>query len=185
MERTRENHSRPLQSGLVWGVGYLAILVSVVLAVRFAWAGADTDADGVIRSAAAAVAAIVGCHGPAWIMRAIGLRAWFAAFIAFAGFTVCIAVTIAGGIGTIAVGSDKSRALRVNAAETYADKRSELEVLRERRRRLPNTKPIGMIEGELTAARLIAGGVPRMRAWMRWRLRREPSVPNMRDLPAS
>ena len=66
-KRDNESRAGPLQRGLLWVVGYLALAVSVVLAMRFAYASADTLADASIRAAAAGVAAVVGCHGPAWI----------------------------------------------------------------------------------------------------------------------
>jgi hypothetical protein len=73
----KESESRfaSLQSGLLWAVGYLALAVSVVLAMRFAYASADTLADALIRSTAAGVAAVVGCHGPAWILRSMRVKA--------------------------------------------------------------------------------------------------------------
>jgi uncharacterized membrane protein YbhN (UPF0104 family) len=72
---TREHVPRPgrMQQRLVWFVGYVALAVSVVLAVRFAYASADTTVDALIRASAAAVAAVVGCHGPAWILRSVRL----------------------------------------------------------------------------------------------------------------
>ena len=99
---TKEDAPRPglLQSGLVWVVGYVAVGVSVVLAVRFAYVSADTTVDALIRGGAAAVAAVVGCHGPAWICRSVRMRAWGGALLASLGFSVCLAVTLAGGIGT-------------------------------------------------------------------------------------
>lgn len=145
--------SSKLQHTFVWVVGYLAVLVSVVLAVRFAYASADTTIDAVIRAGAAAVAAIVGCHGPAWIFRSLRSREWGTAILAVFGFAVCLAVTIAGGIGTIAAGSDKSLASRANSSATYADRRKELESLRDKRSRLPASRPAGTIESDMTAAR--------------------------------
>jgi hypothetical protein len=56
--------TRPLQHGFAWTIGYLAMTVSVLLALRFAYASADTTIDACIRAAAAGVAAVVGCHGP-------------------------------------------------------------------------------------------------------------------------
>jgi hypothetical protein len=145
--------SSKVQRSLVWIVGYLAVLVSVVLAVRFAYASADTTVDAVIRAGAAAIAAVVGCHGPAWILRSLRSREWGTAVLAAVGFVICLAVTLAGGIGTIAGGSDKSLAARANASATYADRRTELESLRDKRSRLPASRPAGTIESDMTAAR--------------------------------
>jgi hypothetical protein len=144
----------PLQRGLLWAVGYLALAVSVVLAVRFAYASADTQVDASIRAAAAGVAAVVGCHGPAWIWRSLRVREWGAAFLAAFGFALCLAVSLAGGIGTIAAGADKSQATRARASESYADTRSELEALRGARTSLPAHRPVGTIESDMTAARV-------------------------------
>jgi hypothetical protein len=145
---------RPLQQGFVWAIGYLAMAVSVLLAVRFSYASADTTIDACIRAGAAATAAIVGCHGPAWILRAVRLRAWSVTFFASLGFLICLAVTLAGGIGTIAAGSDKSLAMRKNIAATHADRRKELESLRDKRTALPTHRPAGTIESDLVAARV-------------------------------
>jgi hypothetical protein len=142
-----------MQRSLVWFVGYLAVAVSVVLAVRFAYASADTMVDALIRANAAAVAAVVGCHGPAWICRSVRLREWSGALLASLGFAVCLAVTLAGGIGTIAAGFDKSLATRANASATYANWRVELERLRGKRSGLPGSRPEGTIESDMTAAR--------------------------------
>jgi hypothetical protein len=153
---TKEDAPRPglVQSGLVWVVGYAAVAVSVVLAVRFAYASADTTVDALIRGGAAAVAAVVGCHGPAWICRSVRMRAWGGALLGSLGFSICLAVTLAGGIGTIAAGSDKTLARRDNASTTYADRRKELESLRVKRADLPASRPAGTIEGDMTAARV-------------------------------
>ena len=144
----------PLQRGWLWVVGYLALFVSVVLAVRFAYASADTMVDAIIRAGAAATAAVVGCQGPAWICRSLRLREWGTALLASLGFSICLAVTLAGGIGTIAAGSDTLLASRAKASVIYADMRKELEVLRDRRGNLPAHRPVGTIQSDLTAARM-------------------------------
>jgi hypothetical protein len=151
-----DNGSRSgrLQLGLVWAVGYLALAVSVVLAMRFAYASADTLVDASIRAAAAGVAAVVGCDGPAWIWRSLRVREWGAALVAALGFALCLAVSLAGGIGTIAAGSDKSLATRAKLSASYADLRSELEALRSARSTLPAHRPAGTIESDMTAARV-------------------------------
>jgi hypothetical protein len=143
-----------LQHGLVWAVGYLALAVSVVLATRFAYASADTLVDASIRAAAAGVAAVVGCHGPAWIWRSLRVREWGTAVVSALGFVLCLAVSLAGGIGTIAAGSDKSLATRAKLSSSYADLRSELEALRSARSTLPAHRPVGTIESDMTAARV-------------------------------
>lgn len=142
------------QRGWLWVVGYLALFVSVVLAVRFAYASADTMVDALIRAAAAGTAAVVGCQGPAWICRSLRLREWGTALLALLGFSICLTVTLAGGIGTIAAGSDKLLASRANASNLYADMRKELEILRDRRGKLPAHRPVGTIQSDLTAARV-------------------------------
>jgi hypothetical protein len=152
MTTNEDGHPGTVQHSLVWIVGYFAVLVSVVLAVRFAYASADTTVDALIRAGAAAVAAVVGCHGPAWILRSVRSRAWSAAVLAVLGFVICLAVTLAGGIGTIAAGSDKSLAARAHASATYADWRKELESSRDKRSKLPASRPAGTIEGDMAAA---------------------------------
>jgi hypothetical protein len=82
------------------------------------------------------------------------VREWGAAFLATLGFAVCLVVSLAGGIGTIAAGSDKSQASRARASESYSDLRTELEALRSARTSLPAHRPIGTIESEMTAARV-------------------------------
>jgi hypothetical protein len=123
------------------------------LAVRFAYASADNLVDAMIRAGAAATAAIVGCQGPAWIYRSVRSRAWGTALVASLGFSICLAVTLAGGIGTIAAGSDALLASRAKASAIYADMRKELEVSRDKRGRLPPHRPVGTVQGDLTAAR--------------------------------
>jgi hypothetical protein len=142
-----------LQRVWIWVVGYIALFVSVVLAVRFAYASADTLADAIIRAGAAATAAVVGCQGPAWIFRSIRLRAWGTALLALLGFSVCLAVTLAGGVGTIAAGTDTLLATRAKASASYADMRRELETMRGTRGGLPAHRPVGTVESELAAAR--------------------------------
>jgi|KBSSwiStaDraftv2_1062776.scaffolds.fasta_scaffold100575_5 hypothetical protein len=149
-----ENTHGPWQQGWLWVVGYLALFVSVVLAVRFAYGSADTMVDAMIRAGAAATAAIVGCQGPAWIFRSLRLHEWGTALLASLGFSICLTVTLAGGIGTIAAGSDKLLATRAKASVTYADMRKELESLRDKRGNLPAHRPVGTIQSELTAARV-------------------------------
>jgi hypothetical protein len=152
----QDNGSRPglLQRSLIWAVGYLALAVSAVLAMRFACTSADTLVDASIRAVAAGVAAVVGCHGPAWIWRSLRMREWGAAFLATLGFAVCLAVSLAGGIGTIAAGSDKSQATRARESASYSDLRNELETLRSARSSLPAHRPVGTIESDMTAARV-------------------------------
>jgi hypothetical protein len=69
----------------------------------------------------------------AWILRSARLREWGVALLASLGFAIWLAVTLAGGIGTIAAGSDKTLAMRKNISVTYADRRKELERLRDKR----------------------------------------------------
>jgi hypothetical protein len=149
-----EPRTGPLQRGLLWSVGYFALAVSVVLAVRFAYASADTTVDALIRAGAAATAAVVGCHGPAWIWRSVKMREWGAAFLAALGFALCLAVTLAGGIGTIAAGTDKTQATHAKASASYADLRKELEAARSARSALPAHRPVRTIESDMTAARV-------------------------------
>jgi hypothetical protein len=149
-----QSDTQPWQGKWLWIVGYVALFVSVVLAVRFAYASADNLADSIIRAGAAATAAIVGCQGPAWICRSLRERAWGTALLASLGFSICLAVTLAGGIGTIAAGSDALLASRAKASAIYADMRKELEALRDKRGRLPLHRPVGTIQADLTAARV-------------------------------
>jgi hypothetical protein len=130
------------------------LFVSVVLAVRFAYASADTLVDAIIRAGAAAVAAVVVCQGPAWICRSFRMRRWGTVLLASLGFSVCLAVTLAGGIGTIAVGGDALLSSRAKASANYADMRKELETMRDKRGRLPAHRPVGTIQSDLTAARV-------------------------------
>jgi hypothetical protein len=148
--------TRPLQQGFAWAIGYRAMTVSVLFAVRFAYASADTTIDACIRAGAAGVAAVVGCHGPPWILRSVRLRELGVALLAALGFLICLAVRLAGGIGTIAAGSDKTLAMRRNVLATYADRRKELERLRDKRTALPTHRPVGTIESDMTAARVDA-----------------------------
>src|SRR5262249_8399254 len=132
----------------------LAVAASMVLAIRFAYVNADTIVDALIRSLAAGVCALVGCYGPAWTYRALSVREGGVALLALVGFLICLSGTLAGGIGTIATGSDKSLATRANTAATYADWRKELERSRDRRAALPQSRPEGTIESDMTAARV-------------------------------
>jgi len=143
-----------LQRSWVWFVGYTALAVSVVLAVRYAYNSADTLVDAYIRAAAAGTAAVVGAQGPAWITRSMRKRAWGTAVFSTLGFALCLAVTLAGGIGTIAASSDKSLSLRANASVLYAATQKELEALRDRRGKLPAARPVGTIQSDLLASRM-------------------------------
>jgi hypothetical protein len=81
------------------------------------------------------------------------MRRWGTALLALLGFALCLTVTLAGGIGTIASGTDSLLATRAKATASYADMRKELERLRDTRGKLPEHRPVGTIQSDLAAAR--------------------------------
>jgi len=143
-----------MQRFILWTVAYAAMALSVTLAARYGYVSADNPIDGAIRGTAAGMAAILGCHGPAWVWRALREGKWGVALFAGVGIGLCLAVTLAGAVGTIATGSDKSAASRTNATASYQDLRTNLENVRTIRAKLPAHRPAGTVEADISAAKV-------------------------------
>lgn len=93
-------------------IAYAAATLSAALAARYGWKVADTPVDAALRGAALFVVAIIAAHSMGWATKSwrSGSRGW-GVLIACGGI-ICFAVTLAGGIGTIAGSNAAVRAQR-------------------------------------------------------------------------
>jgi hypothetical protein len=93
-------------------IAYAAAALSAALAARYGWKVADTAVDAALRGAALFVVAIIAAHSMGWATKAWrgGSRGW--GILIAAGGLICFAVTLAGGIGTIAGSNAAVRAER-------------------------------------------------------------------------
>ncbi len=107
-----------------WLIAYGLALISAATASLYGFMSAAAGLFGV---------AFVGCHGPAWIVKATQRLGWPGAMFGFVVTAVCLGATLWGGLGTNASGGETLRAERTGAIKKQADEEAELKrVLRER-----------------------------------------------------
>jgi hypothetical protein len=125
-----------------WAIAYVAVVVSASIAARYGVKVADTEIDAWLRGGALFIIAVISAHGAAW-----AARCWLnghrpAGVLIGLGSIVCFVVTLAGGIGTIAVGADKFTGDRAKTIDTREQNKADLERLRSDRAKLPAFKPM-------------------------------------------
>jgi hypothetical protein len=111
---------------LIGGLAVAGGIVSVALAARYGWKGADTTADAIINGTVFGLIALF-----AFILDGAAVRLWFTrhkgwavgiGVIAFLAFVV----TVTNSLGAIASRDDGTLAQRTKVANAYKDNRAEL-----------------------------------------------------------
>lgn len=96
---------------------------------------------GIVKGIGLFGVAFVGCHGPAWIVKAKQRLGWSGAGFGAVVTAICLVTTLWGGLGTNAGGGSNLRAERAKANTTIADNRAELSRLLGERDALPVFSP--------------------------------------------
>jgi Poxvirus D5 protein-like len=132
-------------------IAFGCIAISATLAGLYGYMSADTVAFGTIRAASLCAVAIAGACCPAWASHHWSAGRYGQCAITWLVCVVCLAVTLGGGIGTIAGSADEATAERSKAITTAKDNRAEIERMQHERAKL-DPRPIGTIKAELEAA---------------------------------
>jgi hypothetical protein len=123
-----------------WLIAYSLTLVSALTASLYGFMSA-AGPYGCVKGAGLFGVAFIGCHGPAWIMKAKRRIGWTGALFGFAVTVICLAATLWGGLGTNASGSAALRAERTKASTDVADDRAALVKIEREREALPVFTP--------------------------------------------
>jgi len=108
-----------------WLIAYALAFISAATASLYGFMSA-AGPYGYVKGAGLFGVAFIGCHGPAWIVKAKHRLGWPGAL--FGGFVtaVCLGATLWGGLGTNATGGATLQAERTSAADAHKDDRAEL-----------------------------------------------------------
>jgi Poxvirus D5 protein-like len=121
---------------LEWCIAYGLAIVSAATASLYGVLSAPPPY-GWIKGAGLFGVAFIGCHGPAWIVKAKQRLGWPGALFGCVVTAICLGATLWGGLGTNASGGAALRAERDKLAAMVAADRAELETLRRERASLP------------------------------------------------
>jgi hypothetical protein len=135
-----------------WLIAYGLAVVSAVTASLYGFMSA-AGVYGVVKGAGLFGVAFIGCHGPAWIVKAKQRVGWLGALFGVLVTAVCVGATLWGGLGTNATGGAALRAERTKATADVADDRAELAKITGERAKLPSFRPAATVEADITAAR--------------------------------
>ena len=134
-------------------IAFGCIAISAVLAALYGYTSADTEFYGGIRAASLGAVAVVGACCPAWASTHWAGRRYGQCAITWIVCLVCLAVTLGGGIGTIAGGADHSTAERAKAAKTAKNNDAELARVSAELAKLPARRPVGTVKADIETAR--------------------------------
>jgi len=129
------------------------IAISTTLAGLYGYMSADTVFYGGIRAASLCAVAVVGACCPAWASHHWQERRYGQCVITWFVCAVCLAVTLGGGIGTIAGGAERSTAERAKASSAAKNDDAELARITTELAKLPAHRPAGTVTADLEAAR--------------------------------
>ena len=123
-----------------WAIAYALAFVSAATASLYGFMSA-AGPYGYVKGAGLFGVAFIGCHGPAWIVKAKHRLGWPGAL--FGGFVtaVCLGATLWGGLGTNATGGATLQAERTDAADARKDDRAELSRIMLERASMPQFAP--------------------------------------------
>src|SRR5262245_48292171 len=107
-------------------IAFGCIAISAALAGLYGYMSADTVFYGGIRAASLCAVAVVGACCPAWASHHWHTHNYGQCVITWLVCIVCLAVTLGGGIGTIAGGADLSTAERAKASRVARADDAEL-----------------------------------------------------------
>src|SRR5215467_9501126 len=107
-------------------IAYACLAISATLAGLYGYMSADTVFYGGIRAASLCVVAVVGACCPTWASQHWSGGRYGQCLMTWLVCAVCLAVTLGGGIGTIAGGAERSTAERAKASDAAKDDRAEL-----------------------------------------------------------
>jgi hypothetical protein len=138
-------------------LAWLFAAISVCLAARYGYKGADTVTDGVISAVTfGAIAAAGGALQALAVHVGVHVRHRFLAIfwgivIGLVGASAMVA-TVSNSLGAIAGRGDQTLAERLKASDATKDDRAELARLATERGKLPTFRPIGAVRADMEAA---------------------------------
>ena len=123
-----------------FGIAYTLAIASAAIASLYGLMSA-TGAYGIVKAVGLFGVAFVGCHGPAWMVKAKQRLGWTGVAFGALVTAVCLVATLWGGIGTNASGGAVLRAERTSQSANVAADRTELARLLSARQALPAFTP--------------------------------------------
>ncbi len=123
-----------------WVIAYGLALVSALTASLYGFMSA-AGPYGIVKGAGLFFVAFIGCHGPAWIVKAKRQIGWPGAIFGTIATSICLGATLWGGLGTTATGGAMLSAERVKANTSIADDRAMLAKLETQRKAVPAFVP--------------------------------------------
>lgn len=119
-----------------WLIAYSLAFISAATASLYGFMSA-AGPYGLVKGAGLFGVAFIGCHGPAWIVKAKQRLGWLGASFGVLVTGVCLAATLWGGLGTNASGGATLQAERTKASKTIADDRATLAKFERERAAMP------------------------------------------------
>ena len=129
-----------LERWMEFGIAYTLALASAATASLYGLMSA-TGAYGIVKAVGLFGVAFVGCHGPAWMVKAKQRLGWSGAVFGALVTAVCLVATLWGGLGTNASGGAGIRAERTTQGANVAADRAELARLLSTRQAMPPFAP--------------------------------------------
>ncbi len=109
-------------------IAYLIAAISAIAASLYGFMSA-AGWFGIAKGAGLFFVAFIGCHGPAWCVKLKRELGWAAAIFAGVVTATCFAVTLWGGLGTIASGTAELHASRDKVSTDVSRDRTDLDRL--------------------------------------------------------
>jgi hypothetical protein len=129
------------------------LLISATLAGLYGYMSADTVYYGAIRAASLCAVAVVGACCPAWASQHWSGHGYGQCALTWLVCAVCLAVTLGGGIGTIAGGADRATAERARASDAATFNKGEFARITAELTKLPDHRPPGTVRADIEAFR--------------------------------
>jgi len=129
-----------VERGVELTIAYSLAFASAATASLYGLMSA-TGPYGVVKAVGLFGVAFVGCHGPAWMVKAKQRLGWPGVAFGAVVTAVCLVTTLAGGLGTNASGGSGIRAERTKQNANVAADRVELARLVSARQAMPTFAP--------------------------------------------
>jgi hypothetical protein len=145
-----------------WVIAYALAFVSAATASLYGFMSA-AGPYGYVKGAGLFGVAFIGCHGPAWIVKAKHRLGWSGAVFGSFVTAVCLGATLWGGLGTNATGGATLQAERTSVADARKDDRAELARIMQERAAMPAFSPTIEEAVQAASAAVIAAEAIRLR----------------------
>lgn len=137
----------------LWATAYALAILSAAWASRYGFKAADTDLDALIRGGALAAVSIFAVHSLAWAHRTHHAGSRFAGWCIGIAGVLCFVVALAGGVGNLALTTDRTAGQRASAIELGEDARRDAARIEAELASLPRHRPAATVRPLIETAR--------------------------------